>query len=152
MEAEGDFIRLQDVRGTYAPRAIVDTFDGRTTNLTVFNLTSTQAQRLFQVVNREDFDQSFKSAVIELNKRFSASWQTQGSYTWQDSQAYGGGAVTGSTQQDFSNLSSTRRVRARPERSRQRLRTDGDQLDARGEAVEHVSGAARVQSRPALLL
>src|SRR4029450_12269262 len=69
--------------------------------------TSTQAQRLFQVINRADFDQSFKSAVVELNKRFSSSWQSQGSYTWQDSQAYGGGAVTGSTQQDFSSLSST---------------------------------------------
>jgi hypothetical protein len=45
--------------------------------------------------------------VIELNKRFSDSWQTQGSYTWQDSKAFGGGAVTGSTQQDFSSLSST---------------------------------------------
>jgi len=104
---ESDFLRLQDVRGTYAERAIVDTFEGRTFPLNVFNLTSSQASRLFQVVNREDFDQSFKSVVIELNKRFSNSWQSQGSYTWQDSQAFGGGAVTGSTQQDFSNLSST---------------------------------------------
>src|SRR4030095_13109445 len=104
---EANFIRLEDVRGSYAERAIVDTFEGRSFPLTVFNLTSTQAQRLFQVINRDDFDQSFKSAVIELNKRFSNSWQSQGSYTWQDSQAYGGGAVTGSTQQDFSSLSST---------------------------------------------
>jgi hypothetical protein len=104
---EGNFIRLQDVRGAYAPRALVDVFNGATTNLTVFNLTSPQVQRLFQVINRADFDQSFKSAVVELNKRFSSSWQSQGSYTWQDSQAYGGGAVTGSTQQDFSSLSST---------------------------------------------
>ena len=99
---ESNFIRLQDVRGTYAQRAIVDTFEGQTFPLNVFNLTSSQASRLFQVVNREDFDQSFKSVVIELNKRFSDSWQSQGSYTWQDSQAFGGGAVTGSTQQDFS--------------------------------------------------
>ena len=104
---ESNFIRLQDVRGTYAPRAVVDTFEGRNFPLTVSNLTSSQASRLFQVVNREDFDQSFKSAVIELNKRFSNSWQSQGSYTWQDSKAFGGGAVTGSTQQDFSGLSST---------------------------------------------
>ena len=104
---ESDFLRLQDVRGTYAQRAVVDTFEGRTFNLNVFNLTSTQAQRLFQVVNRADFDQSFKSVVLELNKRFSDSWQSQGSYTWQDSKAFGGGSVTGSTQQDFSNLSST---------------------------------------------
>jgi outer membrane receptor protein involved in Fe transport len=104
---ESDFIRLQDVRGSYAERAIVDTFEGRTFPLTVFNLTSSQASRLFQVVNRNDFDQSFKSVVVELNKRFSDSWQSQGSYTWQDSEAFGGGSVTGSTQQDFSNLSST---------------------------------------------
>jgi outer membrane receptor protein involved in Fe transport len=104
---ESNFIRLQDVRGTYAQRAIVDTFEGQNFNLDVFNLTSSQASRLFQVINRADFDQSFKSVVIELNKRFSDSWQSQGSYTWQDSKAFGGGAVTGSTQQDFSGLSST---------------------------------------------
>ena len=104
---ESDFIRLQDVRGTYAQRAVVDTFEGRAFNLNVFNLTSSQASRLFQVVNRTDFDQSFKSVVVELNKRFSDSWQSQGSYTWQDSKAFGGGSVTGSTQQDFSSLCST---------------------------------------------
>ena len=104
---EGAFIRLADVRGAYAPRDIVDTFQGVTKTLTVFNLTSTQAQRLFQVINRDDLDQSFKSAVIEVNKRFSNSWQSLASYTWQNSQAYGSGSVTGSTQQDFSNLSST---------------------------------------------
>ena len=49
----------------------------RDVHLDVFNLTSSQASRLFQVVNRDDFDQSFKSAVIELNKRFSNSWQSQ---------------------------------------------------------------------------
>ena len=104
---EGAFIRLADVRGAYAPRDIVDTFQGVTKTITVFNLTSTQAQRLFQVINRDDLDQSFKSAVIEVNKRFSNSWQSLASYTWQNSQAYGSGSVTGSTQQDFSNLSST---------------------------------------------
>ncbi len=104
---EGAFIRLKDVRGTYAPRDVVDTFNGVARTITVFNLTGTQAQRLFQVFNRDDLDQSFKSAVIELNKRFSASWQSLASYTWQDSKAYGSGAVSGSTQQDFSSLSST---------------------------------------------
>ena len=104
---EAGFIRLKDVRGTYAPRDVVDTFNGVTKTITVFNLTSTQAQRLFQVFNRDDLDQSFTSAVIEVNKRFSASWQSLASYTWQDSKAYGGGSVSGSTQQDFSSLSST---------------------------------------------
>ena len=74
--------------------------------------------------------------VIELNKRFSSNWQSQGSYTWQDSKAFGGGAVTGSTQQDFSSLSSTGGFGRDPNDHAQRLRADGDQLDARGEAVE----------------
>jgi outer membrane receptor protein involved in Fe transport len=104
---ESGFIRLNDVRGTYSPRDVVDTFDGVTRTISVFNLTSTQAQRLFQVVNRDDLDQSFKSAVIEVNRRFSNAWQSLASYTWQDSQAYGSGSISGSTQQDFSNLSST---------------------------------------------
>jgi hypothetical protein len=69
---EADFIRLKDVRGTYAARDIVDTFDAVTRTITVFNLTSPQSQRLFQVINRSDLDQSFKSAVFEVNKRFSA--------------------------------------------------------------------------------
>jgi len=104
---EADFIRLKDVRGTYTTRDVVDTFNGVTQTLSVFTLTSPQSQRLFQVFNRDDFDQSFKSAVIEVNKRFSSAWQSLASYTWQESKAYGGGAVTGSTQQDFSSLSST---------------------------------------------
>jgi outer membrane receptor protein involved in Fe transport len=95
------------VRGTYAMRDVVDSFNGVTQTLSIFNLTSPQSQRLFQVINRDDFDQSFKSAVIEVNKRFSAAWQSLASYTWQESKAYGGGTVTGSTQQDFSSLSST---------------------------------------------
>ncbi len=102
---EGNFIRLRDVRGTYAPRAIVDTFDGRSQTITVQSLTSGVGSPLPQVTNRDDLDQAFKSLVFEVNKRFSDRWQAQSSYTWQDSKAYGGGAVTGSTQQDFANLS-----------------------------------------------
>ena len=45
--------------------------------------------------------------MLEFNKRFSNNVQMQSSYTWQDSKAFGSGAVTGSTQQDFSNLSPT---------------------------------------------
>jgi hypothetical protein len=44
---------------------------------------------------------------VQLNKRFSNAWQAQASYTWQDAKAYATGTVTGSTQQDFSALSST---------------------------------------------
>jgi hypothetical protein len=104
---EGDFIRLRDVRGVYAPRDIVDTFDGTTQIITVQSLTSGVGSQLPQVSNREDLDQSFSGVVFELNKRFTDRWQAQSSYTWQDSKAYGGGSVTGSTQQDFSGLSAT---------------------------------------------
>ena len=104
---EGDFIRLRDVRGTYAPRDIVDTFDGRTQTITVQSLTSGVGSQLPTVSNRDDLDQKFTGLVFEVSKRFSDRWQAQSSYTWQDSKAYGGGAVTGSTQQDFSGLSAT---------------------------------------------
>jgi outer membrane receptor protein involved in Fe transport len=104
---EGDFIRLEDVRGVYAPRDIVDTFEGTTQTITVQSLTSGVGSQLPQVSNRDDLDQEFTSLVFELNKRFSSRWQAQSSYTWQDSKAYGGGQVTGSTQQDFSGLSAT---------------------------------------------
>lgn len=104
---EGDFIRLKDVRGIYAPRDIIDTFDGRTQTITVQTLTSGVGSPLPQVTNRGDFDQKFSAVVFELNKRFSENWQAQSSYTWQESKAFGGGVVTGSTQQDFSNLSAT---------------------------------------------
>lgn len=102
---EGDFIRLKDVRGTYAARDIVDVFDGRTQTITVQTLTSGVGSQLPQVTNRDDLDQQFKAFVFEVNKRFSNNWTAQSSYTWQDSKAYGSGAVTGSTQQDFSGLS-----------------------------------------------
>ena len=104
---EGGFIRLRDNRGVYAPRVIVDTFDGRSQEITVQTRTSGVGSQLFTVVDREDLDQEFKSVVVEFNKRFSNNVQMQSSYTWQDSKAFGSGAVTGSTQQDFSNLSPT---------------------------------------------
>lgn len=104
---EGNYIRLRDVRGTYAPRDIVDTFEGRAQTITVQTLTSGVGSPLYQVVNRDDFDQSFKSVVLEFNKRFSDRVQANTSYTWQDSRAFGSGSVAGSTQQDFSNLSPT---------------------------------------------
>jgi outer membrane receptor protein involved in Fe transport len=106
-KGEGDFIRLQDTRGTYAPRDIVDLFEGESQIITVQTLTSGVGSPLYTVVNRGDLDQSFKSVVVEFNKRFSDRVQMNSSYTWQDSKAFGSGSVSGSTQQDFSNLSPT---------------------------------------------
>ena len=107
VKKEGDFIRLNDVGGTYAPSPINNVFRSNTYAITAYNRTSPSAASLFQVVNRTDFTQDFKAFFIQLNKRFSNAWQAQASYTWQDAQAYATGTVTGSTQQDFAALSST---------------------------------------------
>ena len=107
IKKEGDFIRLNDVGGTYAPVLINNVFRGTTYPITAYNRTSPSAASLFEVVNRDDFTQDFKAFFVQVNRRFSNAWQGQMSYTWQDSQAYATGTVTGSTQQDFSSLSST---------------------------------------------
>jgi outer membrane receptor protein involved in Fe transport len=105
---EGNFIRMTDARGTYAPVPMNATLpDGSTTPITVYNRTSPSAQSLFEVVNRTDFNQDFKSVILQINKRFSDTWQALASYTYQDSKAYGTGTISGNTQQDFSSLSST---------------------------------------------
>src|SRR6185436_4886094 len=59
---EHDFVRLKDVGGTYATTQIVDTFQGRSQNLTVYNLTSPSLQSIFQVTNRDDLNQDYKAA------------------------------------------------------------------------------------------
>jgi len=107
IKKEGDFIRLTDAGGTYAPVVFNDVFRGVTTPLTVYNRISPSSASLFEVVNRGDFSQDFKAFFVQVNKRFSNAWQSQASYTWQISQAYATGTVTGSTQQDFASLSST---------------------------------------------
>jgi outer membrane receptor protein involved in Fe transport len=104
---EANFIRLTDAGGTYAPVTINDVFRGQTFPLTVYNRVTPSSASFFEVVNRTDFDQAFKAFFVQLNKRFSSSWQAQANYTWQDAKAYATGSVTGSTQQDFSSLSST---------------------------------------------
>jgi outer membrane receptor protein involved in Fe transport len=103
-----DLIRLQDLGGTYAPLGITSTFRGVTIPLTVFNQTNAAAQRLFTVINRTDLtEQDFTSFVIQLSKRFSQAWQSQASYTWQDSKGYATGTLTGNGNEDFQNLSPT---------------------------------------------
>jgi hypothetical protein len=86
---------------------INNVFRGVTYPITAYNRVSASSASLFEVVNRTDFKQDFKAFFVQLNKRFSNQWQGQVSYTWQDSNAYATGTVTGSTQQDFSSLSST---------------------------------------------
>src|SRR5207249_7952562 len=77
MKKERNFIRVKDVSGTYAAQAFVDTFSGRTQTLTVFNRASPSSQSLYEVANRDDLDQDYKSFTFEANKRLSARWQLQ---------------------------------------------------------------------------
>jgi carboxypeptidase family protein/TonB-dependent receptor-like protein len=91
MKNEHDFIRLKDVGGTYAATQLVDTFQGTSQNLTIYNLTSPSLQSVFQVTNRDDLDQDYKAVVLEANKRFSQAWQMMTSYTWQRNLIYNRG-------------------------------------------------------------
>jgi outer membrane receptor protein involved in Fe transport len=100
---EGDWIRLEDLGGTYAPQEYVDTFRGRTQTLTVFNRTSPSSASRFTVTNRTDFRQSYDSVVISANKRLSNKWQLQGSYQWQRAKGVAGGSLTLGSQ-DFGFL------------------------------------------------
>ncbi len=80
---DSDFVRVKDVRGEYAQIPFTETFQGETQTLQVSNRTSPSAQSLFQVTNRDDFEQDYKSFFIQAYKRFSRNWQLQGSYQWQ---------------------------------------------------------------------
>ena len=80
---------------------IVDTFQGRSQNLTVYNLTSPSLQSVFEVTNRDDLDQDYKAVVVEANKRFSRSWQMMTLYTGQRNLIYNRGNMA---TQGFGNL------------------------------------------------
>jgi carboxypeptidase family protein/TonB-dependent receptor-like protein len=99
---DGGFIRLNDVQGVYAAQPFADTFGHQT--LTVYNRVSPGSQSLFQVTNRNDLDQEYKTVVVEANKRFSAKWQALASYQWARSLIYAGG---GFQSQNFASLSRT---------------------------------------------
>ena len=101
MKDEHNFIRLKDVGGVYAPQPYVDLFNGVTQTLTVYNRTSPSAQSLFEVTNRNDLDQGFKTFIIEANKRFSSRWQVQASYSWQRNLIYADGRLA---RQQFGSL------------------------------------------------
>ena len=99
---EGQFIRLNDAQGVYAAQPFNDTFGHQT--LTVYNRVSPASQSLFQVTNRNDLDQDYKTVVFEANKRFSGGWQMQATYQWARNLIYAGG---GFQSQNFANLSRT---------------------------------------------
>jgi len=100
---EGNFIRVEDVRGQYAQIPFTDTFQGQTQTLQVFNRVSPSAQSLFQVTNRDDFDHKYDSFTVQAYKRFSQNWQLHGSYQWQEGLGFTSGSL-GIGAQSFSGL------------------------------------------------
>ena len=149
---EADFVRLQDTRGVYAPRDIVDTFDGVSQTITVQSLTSGVGSPLYTVVNRGDLDQSFKSVVVEFNKRFSDRVQTQHVVHLAGLEGVRLGFGQRQHPAGLQQPVADRRLRPRPERHAQRLRADRDQRRARRQAVGDVSAAVGLPARRALLL
>jgi hypothetical protein len=88
---ESNFIRVKDVGATYAEIPFEDTTTGRPETLSVFNRIA--GESLYQVTNRNDLDQDYKSFTIEANKRLSSRWQLQASYTWQRNLIFARGTV-----------------------------------------------------------
>jgi hypothetical protein len=103
-KAENDFVRIDDVRGEYGQVPFEDTFRGQTQTLQVFDRVSPSSQSLYQVTNRDDFDHSYRSFIVQAYKRFSRNWQLQGSYQWQRGEGTGRGTL-GVDAQAFSSLS-----------------------------------------------
>ncbi len=102
---EANFVRVKDVGGQYQPMPYEDTFNGATQTLSVYNRVTPSSESLYLGTNRTDFDQSYKSFVLQANKRFSGNWLLNGSYQWQRSLGYAGGGI-GTSAQTFSSLSS----------------------------------------------
>jgi outer membrane receptor protein involved in Fe transport len=104
---EKNFVRAQDVRSVFAPRAITDTFNGVSQTITVYNRTTPSSQVLVQPTNRpDDFRQDYKSFLLQAYKRFSRRWQLQGSYQWQRNLGYtndGPSTTLGQTPNDVIN-------------------------------------------------
>ena len=100
---EHEFLRVDDVRGVYAPQPFVDTFRGQSQTLSVFNLQGASSTSLFQVTIRDDFRQDYNSVVLSAYKRLSSAWQLHGSYQWQQFRGYAGGGL-GIGSQAFSGL------------------------------------------------
>jgi outer membrane receptor protein involved in Fe transport len=93
IKKEKNFIRVEDLTGEYVAQPYVDTFQGRTQTLTVYNRVSPSAQSRFTTVNRDDFKQDFKSVVVQVNKRMTDFWQLLGSYQWERSYGENNGAI-----------------------------------------------------------
>ncbi len=98
---EHDFVRVKDVAGEYEELPHVDEFEGQTQILPVFNRTSPSTQSQYWSTNRDDFKQSYKSLVVQANKRWSRGWTLNGSYQWQRALSTGGSSFTNQGRSGF---------------------------------------------------
>ena len=78
-----DLLGTVETGAVFVERPYIDTFNGATQTITVFNRTSPASQSLLLYTNRPELAQSYKSFLIEGNKRMSNRWQLLGSYQWQ---------------------------------------------------------------------
>jgi outer membrane receptor protein involved in Fe transport len=76
-------IGILDTRSTFAAAPFVDSFNGVTQTITVFNRTSSASSALNVTANQDDWYQTYKSFIIQGNKRLSKRWSLQTSYQWQ---------------------------------------------------------------------
>jgi outer membrane receptor protein involved in Fe transport len=97
-----DAIRVNDVRGVYAAVPFEDPITGQT--MTVYNRTSPSLQSLFEVTNRPELSDRYKTAMIEAHKRFSKGWQLEAAYQWQRALGWAAGSMTIGSQ-SFGTLS-----------------------------------------------
>jgi hypothetical protein len=79
-----------DPNSIYAQTPYVDTFGGVTQTIMVFNRTSPASAALNETANRADSYQTYKSFIIQGNKRLSKRWSLQTSYQWQRGLAFTG--------------------------------------------------------------
>jgi len=99
---EANFVRTRDTGGTYEEIPFEDEWEGTTQILPVFNRVSAPEESVFTTTNRDDFDHSYKSVVVQANKRFSQRWTLNGGYQWQRGLAYADGGI-GVSSQNFRN-------------------------------------------------
>ena len=102
VKKDANFIRVTDTRGQYVTQPYVDTFNGVTQTLAVYNRVSPSSQSLFTTTNPAGYQQAYKTFVVSVNKRLSARWQLLSSYQYEKSEGNIGG-VQGVAAQAFAN-------------------------------------------------
>jgi hypothetical protein len=72
-----------DPTSVFVQQPFIDTFNGVTQTIMVYNRTTPASQSILTLKNLPDLRNSYKSFMIEANKRMHGRWQAQFSYQWQ---------------------------------------------------------------------